>query len=60
MTIKQIQDSVTYLFVYKIPYRRARTWPSARAKASCIQLICVHDTLSSCAPLGLTAALFSL
>ena len=29
-------------FVYKIPYRRARAWPSARASkgilASCIQL----------------------
>ena len=25
--------------VYKIPYRRARAWPSGRAKVSCIQLL---------------------
>ena len=41
------------IFVYKIPYRRARAWPSgcasaaaecvARAKVSCIQALYQHD-----------------
>ena len=32
--------------VYKIPYRRARAWPSALAKESCIQdlaMLCPRD-----------------
>ena len=30
---------LTNFVVYKMPYRRARAWPSALAKVSCIQLI---------------------
>ena len=49
--LKAIFSVSIRMLVYKITYRRARAWPSlkaecSRAKVSCIQFVCMHDTFA--------------